>query len=193
MKRQKNLERVIVLSLLMSSSIYGTVFANNSDYYGSTGDNGYSVSVGEYEKDYKNFFIAGSKNGIKINGSVTVEFTATDSIYIGKYTDGDSTEHISSEDGIYVANGGKLNITATNNNSIYGGESGIYGTGKGVNIEIKGNNNDIYAGSNGAVGIWSGAKAIITAEGENNIKAEGPALSTTENAEIEVKGSSYSC
>lgn len=189
MKRQKNLERVIVLSLLMSSSIYGTVFANNSDYYRLTGDNGYSVSIGKYEKDYKNFFIAGSKNGIKINGSATVEFTATDSIYIGKCTDENGTEHISNKNGIYVANSGKLNITATNNNSIYGGENGIYGMGKNVNIEIKGNNNDIYGVSQGAVDVIDGAMATITAVGENNIKSDsGVALGASDESEIKVTG-----
>lgn len=193
MKRHKNLERVIVLSLLMSSSIYGTVFASsyeeNDNFYGVGGENGYSTSYTPQNKNFKNFFIAGYNTGIRINGSATLKFTATDSTYIGKCTDENGTEHISNKNGIYVANSGKLNITATNNNSIYGGEDGIYGMGKNVNIEIKGNNNDIYGVSKGAVDVIDGAMATITAVGENNIKSDlGVALGASDESEIKVTG-----
>lgn len=67
MKRHKNLERAIVLGLMLSTGIYGTAFAETMDK--GLWDNNVNkvVTDGDLTID------AGSKTGIGFNGTVNVE------------------------------------------------------------------------------------------------------------------------
>lgn len=182
MKRHKNLERAIVLGLMLSTGIYGTAFAETMDK--GLWDNNVNkvVTDGDLTID------AGSKTGIGFNGTVNVE-------------DGDltiTTTYNGIEAG-YVQDA-TVNISANNviinsgENGLFSGIEGFSGTinigsidrkvsdlhinASGQGIDNKSGHVNIYGSKDSTIsiktdsteGIMSNQDGIYNADGQVNIE-----------------------
>ncbi len=213
MKRRKNLERAVILGLLLSTSVYGSAWAETVEINHITDSfNGeYSTSV--IVKDDSNtsaieindkevsitttnsedgiITLESGKYGIRLEGESNVILTAAqdNKIIVDLGSEDDA-------DGINAVNGasGKINLIANGSNIITTtgvGTDGIY-TDKGNNTEILLNaandnhNNEIYTGNNG-IDHRGNNKVTLTAKGGNIIDA-GKAYTTAEGDGIRIEG-----
>ena len=213
MKRRKNLERAVILGLLLSTSVYGSAWAETEEINHITDSfNGeYSTSVivkddsntSAIEINDKEVSIAttnsedgiitleSGKYGIRLEGESNVILTAAqdNKIIVDLGSEDDA-------DGINAVNGasGKINLIANGSNIITTtgvGTDGIY-TDKGNNTEILLNaandnhNNEIYTGNNG-IDHRGNNKVTLTAKGGNIIDA-GNAYTIAEGDGIRIEG-----
>ena len=213
MMRRKNLERAVVLGLLLSTSVYGSVWAEpkeinhitdsfNGEYSTSVivkddsntsaieiNDKEVSITTTNYEDGI--ITLESGKYGIRLEGESNVILTAAqdNKIIVDLGSEDDA-------DGISAVNGasGKINLIANGSNIITTtgvGTDGIY-TDKGNNTEILLNaandnhNNEIYTGNNG-IDHRGNNKVTLTAKGGNIIDA-GNAYTTVEGDGIRIEG-----
>lgn len=140
MKRHKNLERAIVLGLMLSTSISGTVFAVENDPNLREGIE--SSNYEKYNKEYNSFTVTvddSAEDAIMFEGNVNLDFTV-------KTSDGDITLNSKSGNGIYVEtidNGnnkgtptGSINLNSSSNNKIIVGKNGAHGINNAGNMSI---------------------------------------------------------
>ena len=124
MKCKRNLERAIVLGLILSTGVCGSVLAADIEFYGSVNGNGNTFDTNVTDNWSENI------NGIDINVSDSdkkddttaalifstgKEHTVTGDVYIVNTVDApdgeDPTLNIANNDGLQVINGTKVNIT----------------------------------------------------------------------------------
>lgn len=197
MKRHKNLERAIVLSLLMSSSIYGTVFAADKN-----------IEEEEYIKSGSIIISAGSGNWSITATNGNIELNATDKVvyYNNKVADvilNAKKENIisSTNQGLYLDNQQKDFL---NNVGIYAGEGNIINTTKqaiyitpdsNFNVEIKtgSGDNNITSTDSTTIQAKSGMTSILSNEGNNIITSDSSkAIEATNDANITINGNKNS-
>ncbi|NJE29413.1 hypothetical protein E0L01_11700, partial [Megamonas funiformis] len=162
MKRHKNLERAIVLSLLMSSSIYGTVFAEE-----------YNHQVTETITNTENIVNVEKASAVKAEDSKENDIVIT-------ATNGNNEISITKNDVIdrdmaIIDNLGKkdINIIASNDN-IFTGIKEAHGLRAGSNngnLYIEGNNNTINTGKDGIYAQGNGNIIIHAKNGSNIVNA----------------------
>lgn len=191
MKRHKNLERAIVLSLLMSSSIYGTVFAEDAEEIGAI------VDDTELEDTYDNDVIvnAGDKSAIEleskekeINSSKTITLNSKK---YGIRTEGENTNVI-----LISGEGNSINIKGIYNNGQLTDSSG-----DGINVTSSSSgtivltankgNNEIKVVDDGIYVDKNSSKKITLTSGstDNNITTIGNNEITAGNNGIDYRGS----
>ena len=143
MKCSKNLERAIVLGLILSTGVCGSVLAADIEFYGKASPTG----------DTYGYEIKENINGININifGSdkkedtvsalifkTGKEHTVTGDVYIVNTVDApddeDSSLNISNNDGVQVIYGSKVNITG---NDVYIASVGGSGIKEGFGFEFR--------------------------------------------------------
>ena len=197
MKRRKNLEKAIILGLLLSTSVYGNAWAVN---IGPVDDN--TVLEPVYHEDV--VIVGGTSNAIEI---INAEMDAKEVNIITKdqLTSGDGSIKVSSgQMGIYLNGNGSigLNSTGDNNITVYlknldeekDVAYGIYADkNSNGSIKLSANNNTIlvdfddagegaygiFADQNTNVGIYLEANA-----GSNKINSTSNAIASYGNGDI---------
>lgn len=198
MKRRKNLERTIVLGLLLSTSVYGNAWAepigpidnNNSNEYtneikdtsveivdGSNGnivlDNSeqHTVSI-TTNGEGSNISLEGNRTAIwvadDIAAGTTVIFNASGDIIIDA-RNGIQANAKDRENGNVSA----IKLTAKNN-SITASDIGIYSTG-GVDVLLTADSNEIIAAGDYGIQATESSEGELTltaTNGDNIVKAE---------------------
>ena len=210
MKRRKNLERAIVLGLLLSTSVYGSAWAEvinetitdnshngtyNEDVIVDTNDNSAieidddSISIktenpitGETGKIELN----SNKYGIRLDGNGSVTLTAAGDNIINVTTKEGGSDDVG--DGINVTEnaGGTITLNGANNTIIVVGEhsDGIYtdiGSNTKIDLIATVGNNTITATNNGIDHRGNGTITLKAENGNNIIK-------TTNGDGIRVEG-----
>lgn len=163
MARKKNLERAIVLGLILSTSIYGSAWAEDLGEVDATG----SDKVYTTEDTYT-ITTTGSKNGISVGSGHQVIIGSEQNNNVNTVTINAGGSALVSRQG-----GGTVTINANgeiiiNGNSTFAGalSAGYEGTNYSLNsAEIS-----IDGESGGAINIVSNSKISITATGTNDTK-----------------------
>ena len=199
MKRRKNLERAIVLGLLLSSSVYGSAWAEeeinetitaplNPDTYQQdviidTGDNSAieidddSISItteDPVENETGKIELNSNKYGIRLDGNGSVTLTAVGDNVITVTANSTNSEI---GDGINVTEnaGGTITLNGANNTITVSGEhsDGIYtaeGSKTNINLIATSGNNTITATNNGIDHRGNGTITLKAENGNNIIK-----------------------
>lgn len=147
MKRSKNLERAIVLGLILSTGVCGSAWAADIEFYGSVNGNGNTFDTNVTDNWSENI------NGIDINVSDSdkkddttaalifstgKEHTVTGDVYIVNTVDApageDSSLNISNNDGLQVIDGSKVDIQG---NDVYIASVGGSGIKEGAGFEFR--------------------------------------------------------
>lgn len=198
MKGKKNLERAIILGLILSTGVYGTALAepieavdneNSSEYTSvildtsieiNDGDNG-NIVLDNAAKHTVSITANGEKSNISLKGENTAIWVADDILAGTTVTlkaDGDII--IDADNGIQAnakaredENVSQINLTAKNN-KITANKIGIYSTG-GVDVLLNAESNEII--SKGEYGIQAtqssdGYLTLTATNGDNIVKAE---------------------
>lgn len=198
MKGKKNLERAIVLGLILSTGVYGSALAepieavnneNSSEYTSvildtsieiNDGDNG-NIVLDNAAKHTVSITANGEKSNISLKGENTAIWVADDILAgttVALKADGDII--IDADNGIQAnakaredENVSQINLTAKNN-KITANNIGIYSTG-GVDVLLNAESNEII--SKGEYGIQAtqssdGKLNLIATNGNNTVKAE---------------------
>ena len=198
MARKKNLERAIVLGLILSTGVYGSAWAepieavnneNSSEYTSvildtsieiNDGDNG-NIVLDNAAKHTVSITANGEKSNISLKGENTAIWVADDILAgttVALKADGDII--IDADNGIQAnakaredENVSQINLTAKNN-KITANNIGIYSTG-GVDVLLNAESNEII--SKGEYGIQAtqssdGKLNLIATNGNNTVKAE---------------------
>ena len=195
MPRKKNLERAIILGLILSTGVYGSAWAQDINAIEDSGDN--SVNVTENYAD--NIVIADGNDGnIVLDGNTlnNVSINATgDGHNISLVSDGAGiwlAENVQSGTNVSLTADGNVIINAKNgiransisgnstislfskNNSISASDIGIYSTGK-VDVLLTGENNEIISTGDYAIQATESSDGYLTltaTNGDNIVKAE---------------------
>mgnify|MGYP000572878959 CR=1 FL=1 len=195
MKGKKNLERAIILGLILSTGVYGSAWAQDINAIEDSGDN--SVNVTENYAD--NIVIADGNDGnIVLDGNTlnNVSINATgDGHNISLVSDGAGiwlAENVQSGTNVSLTADGNVIINAKNgiransisgnstislfskNNSISASDIGIYSTGK-VDVLLTGENNEIISTGDYAIQATESSDGYLTltaTNGDNIVKAE---------------------
>ncbi|MDM8110584.1 autotransporter outer membrane beta-barrel domain-containing protein [Phascolarctobacterium faecium] len=198
MARKKNLERAIVLGLILSTGVYGSAWAepieavnneNSSEYTSvildtsieiNDGDNG-NIVLDNAAKHTVSITANGEKSNISLKGENTAIWVADDILAgttVALKADGDII--IDADNGIQAnakaredENVSQINLTAKHN-KITANNIGIYSTG-GVDVLLNAESNEII--SKGEYGIQAtqssdGKLNLIATNGNNTVKAE---------------------
>lgn len=198
MKGKKNLERAIILGLILSTGVYGTALAepieavdneNSSEYTSvildtsieiNDGDNG-NIVLDNAAKHTVSITANGEKSNISLKGENTAIWVADDILAGTTVTlkaDGDII--IDADNGIQAnakaredENVSQINLTEKNN-KITANKIGIYSTG-GVDVLLNAESNEII--SKGEYGIQAtqssdGYLTLTATNGDNIVKAE---------------------
>ncbi len=199
MKKRKNLERAVILGLLLSTSIYGTVFA--TEY-----QNGISSS-GTYGDTTEDTTIGSNSNGYGINA-----VAASTQITVNGQTVTITSDNLTS--GIRVASGGDVTVNAekdiivisgSDDNRLSKGFSGVTSAysalGNTVMLDAKGdikitgytnstaNNTGLNfdAGNGSSKAVISAANLDINLDNSNGI-SRGIYINTFKDVDIETSG-----
>ncbi len=169
MRRRKNLERAVILGLLLSTSVYGSVFAGPPDPINdSTNDllDSYDVSVTFSGDENTSAIYITNKDigivttnpnngtitlesgeyGIKLNGNanITLDSASDNIINVSLNKNTGINDH---SDGI-VVDSGTVNLIADNANKINAGKLGLSALGTNSVINLEGKTNEIVVNYN---------------------------------------------
>ena len=121
MKCSKNLERAIVLGLMLSTGVCGSALAADIEFYGSVNGSGDTFGYEKNKIDINgiNINVSGSDKKDDTTAAIIFddakEHTITGNVYIVNTVDApdgeDPTLNIANNDGLQVINGTKVNIT----------------------------------------------------------------------------------
>lgn len=195
MARKKNLERAIILGLILSTGVYGSAWAQDINAIEDSGDN--SVNVTENYAD--NIVIADGNDG-----NIVLDGNTLNNVSINAKGDGHNISLVSDGAGIWLAenvqSGTNVSLTAdgnviinakngiransisgnstislfSKNNSISASDIGIYSTGK-VDVLLTGENNKIISTGDYAIQATESSDGYLTltaTNGDNIVKAE---------------------
>ena len=193
MRRRKNLERAIVLGLLLSTSVYGNVWAAD---LGAIADD--TILQESYDEDVN--INGGAENGIQINNDGTVISIKTkEPLKSGTGTITISSNH----DAIYINSNGSIKLNAVGDNIIKAdliGDPSNKNTASGIwadanasgSIELNGKNNSITVTGAGMHGIFTSEKnnntniQLNAINGNNTIEAGHNAIYHRGNGSITI-------
>lgn len=206
MKGKKNLERAIILGLILSTGIYGSAWAETirpiSDTYNKSFEtsvtiegnddtsaieiNDKNVSITTTNKDDGTITLESGKYGIRLDGNSTVTLNAAQDNKIVVELNKDDADGINSVKG---ANG-TISLTADGSNIIETtgeGTDGIYtDTGNNTVVTLGATNNQITAGNNGI--DHRGRNTVTLTATDGNIIDAGKAYSRAEGDGIRIQG-----
>ena len=194
--KRKNLERAIVLSLVLGS-IAAPAWAADIEFYGNVNGNGNTFENTNWDEqiDGININVAGSDKKDDTTSALIFndqkEHTVKGNVYIVNTVDApdgeDQTLNISNNDGLQVINGTKVNITGNNVYIASLGGSGTkhvnmgfevdfikkstalsVGIGTGNNIKISGDNVKII----GNIDFISGSPSAVTKDNNASISLD---------------------
>lgn len=215
MKGKKNLERAIILGLILSTGVYGSAWAEgsiNNDYdeqFPSSvtikGDNNTSaieitdkiVKITTTNKSDGNITLDSCKYGIHLNGDSTVILNAAQDNKIIVTLSSDNADGINAVNGA----GGNITFTARENNTIAAtgnGTDGIYTDSNNktqITFTAINGSNEITAGNNGIDHRGDNNITLIADNGGNIIdagnaykKAEGDGVRIEGNGKVKLDG-----
>lgn len=134
MIRERNLERAIVLGLILSTGVYGNALAEDFTWNEKTDESGTGAVI-DTSKDYNNVNVILDKahEGQQSDTSTALTVKGQDTVVnvTGKVFVENTAEHavIDNNNGIYVRDGAKLNIDS-GDNEVYIAAIGADGTGR---------------------------------------------------------------
>lgn len=215
MARKKNLERAIVLGLILSTGVYGSAWAEgsiNNDYdkqFPSSvtiegGDNTSAIEITDKtvkitttNKSDGNITLNSGKYGIHLNGNSTVILNAAQDNKIIVTLSSDDADGINAVNGA----GGNITFTASENNTIAAtgnGTDGIYTDSNNktqITFRATNGSNEITAGNNGIDHRGDNNITLIADKGGNIIdagnaykKAEGDGVRIEGNGKVKLDG-----
>lgn len=206
MKGKKNLERAIVLGLILSTGVYGSAWAETirpiSDTYNESFEtsvtiegnddtsaieiNDKNVSIITTNEDDGTITLESGKYGIRLDGNSIVTLNASQDNKIVVELNKDDADGINAVKGAT----GTISLTADGSNIIETkgqGTDGIYtDTGNNTVVTLGATNNQITAGNNG-IDHRGSNKVTLTATDGNIIDA-GKAYSRAEGDGIRIQG-----
>lgn len=215
MARKKNLERAIILGLILSTGVYGSAWAEgsiNNDYdkqFPSSvtiegGDNTSAIEITDKtvkitttNKSDGNITLDSGKYGIHLNGNSTVILNAAQDNKIIVTLSSDDADGINAVNGA----GGNITFTASENNTIAAtgnGTDGIYTDSNNktqITFRATNGSNEITAGNNGIDHRGDNNITLIADKGGNIIdagnaykKAEGDGVRIEGNGKVKLDG-----
>ena len=165
MRRRKNLERAVILGLLLSTSVYGSAFAappdpindRTNDLLDSydtsvtfSGDETTSaiditnkdISIVTTNPNDGTITLESGEYGIKLNGNanITLDSASDNIINVSLNKDDGGSDH---SDGVVIGNG-TISLIADNANKITAGKLGLSVAGTNSQIYLEGKTNEIF-------------------------------------------------